>query len=54
LAGRSNKRELTPVNVVDRLMSAAGSISRLTAAADVMHALLVRRADELEQPERLP
>jgi hypothetical protein len=36
------------MNVVDRPAWAAGPVARFTAAADAMHALLVKRADELE------
>jgi hypothetical protein len=36
------------MNAVDRPAWAAGPVARFTAAADAMHALLVKRADELE------
>src|SRR5262245_16998924 len=37
----------TSMNAFDRPTAAAGSVLRFTAVADAMHAVLVRRADEL-------
>jgi hypothetical protein len=36
------------MNAIDRPAWAAGPVARFTAAADAMHALLVKRAEQLE------